>query len=51
MQISWVVLQMWNLPPPPHQMEDINYLMTLSTELQASWSQRVDKVNPVTPPC
>ena len=49
MQISWVVLQIFG--SNIYQMEDINYLMTLSTELQASWSQRVDKVNPVTPPC
>ena len=29
----------------PHQMEDINYLMTMSTQPQASWSLRTDTVN------
>ena len=30
----------------PHQMEDVNYLMTKSTQLQASWSLRTDNVHP-----
>ena len=28
------------------QMEDVNYLMTMSTEPQASWNLRIDKVKP-----
>ena len=27
-------------------MEDVNYLMTMSTEPQASWNLRIDKVKP-----
>ena len=33
-------------PPPLQQMEDVNYLMTLSTEPQACWSLRTDDVHP-----
>ena len=43
MQTSWVVLQVCL---PFHQMEDVNYSMTMSTQPQASWSLRIDEVNP-----
>ena len=33
----------------PHQLEDVNYLMTMSTLPQASRSLRTDKVNPCDP--
>ena len=33
----------------PHQKEDVNYLMTVSTEHAASWSLRIDNVNPCDP--
>ena len=35
----------------PHCVEDVDYLTIMSTQLQASWSLRTDKVNLVTPPC
>ena len=35
----------------PHCMEDVDYLTIMSTQPQASWSLRTDKVNLVTPLC
>ena len=41
MQISCAVLQMWK---PPTKWK--NYLLTMSTDPQASWSLRTDNLNP-----
>ena len=43
MHVPWVLLQMWKRPC---EMVDVNYLMTMSTEPQASWSLRTDNVDP-----
>lgn len=40
--VFWVVLQMKNT----HQMENVNYLMAMSPQPQASWSLRTDNDNP-----
>ena len=32
MHITWVALQMWKMPPPAQQMEDVNYLMIMGTQ-------------------